>query len=214
MRLLFGILGAIGHVLTHQYMLFVLMYYILASGWHYPMFMLFLVTFPLVLISLGFYVWRTIRLETMSFPSMAMFFMFYFPVGVLYGLSIAFSMKSFSYPNVNLQRFLVASVPCDFAFISFIPVLVLRRPFAIWPILACLITLPLPWLYNFMSYDDEWQEWSWKVSRYGNAWQPWILVPFARFFLITACALNKLGLLHKSKFKYHMIERLTLIQRF
>ena len=40
------------------------------------------------------------------------------------------------------------------------------------------------------------------------------MLPLSRIFLITACLLCKRGLLHKSRFKYNMIERLTQIQRY
>ena len=211
MSSILGGIGVIGSLFTHQWALYVWMYYVIANNWEYPMFMLFLVTFPLMLVAFGIFCWRTIRLESLSFPSMAMFFYIYFPTGLCYALNIILTLKCLTWPKMNLTRFMITSVPIDFFFMSWIPMLVLRRPFSPWPIVAFFITIPVPWIYNFMSYSEDEQEWTWYHARYGNEWEPWLVYIFIRFFLILGCALCKLGLLLKSRFKYTMIERLIQI---
>ena len=87
---IFGAIGVLGGIFTNHYIILVWCYYMFAEQWKYPCFLLFQVTTPLLFISFGIFMWRAIRLESVSFPAMAMFSHFYFGMGALYATGIVF----------------------------------------------------------------------------------------------------------------------------
>ena len=98
MRIIFGAIGAAGYMFTSQYTIFIWLYYLMAHAWDYPCFLLMLVSFPMVLIGIGIFIWRTCRLESISFPNLSMFIYFYAPSSALYAMWVIFTMKCFTWP--------------------------------------------------------------------------------------------------------------------
>jgi len=84
----FGAIGCLGGIFTHHYAIMVLCYYCFAEMWKYPCFLITLLTFPLMIMSFFVFAWRAIRLESVSFPAMAMFSNYYCLMGISYAVGI------------------------------------------------------------------------------------------------------------------------------
>lgn len=142
---------------------------------------------------------------------MSMFLLYYLLTGFFYAIGMMTTFKCFEYKSCTLQMYLIGSVPCDLIFISFIPLIILKRPFCFWTLIGFLISLPTPFLYNwYIEYEPNLYPYTLKEDRKVDWW--WVLfIPISRFCFVLSSALNKRGLLHKSKFKYKAVELLSII---